>query len=272
LRIPTFCALFALVVALLWGADRFLLDMPSAEPLSDAVCVMAMSLAGIILLATFPGERDDIHRLPLLLQLAVTLVLGAGLAYWVYLPTNPTATVAAAAATLATVGWLVQRDASMFLNRKQHTLNILLQMRQSEIFNRHRIGLFARFPAGRKIEPADLQPLLDERRAREYGIVDGKLKFPTIESINFLANFYEFLAAAIRQKDLDEELLYATIGDMATNYYDKIRPYIEDAQEPGPDGVPTTDTFVEYYWLYQRWTARTLAEAAQRARRRSGPA
>lgn len=166
--------------------------------------------------------------------------------------------MAVAAAALATIGWLVQRDNALFINRKQHTLSILMQMRQSETFNSHRNRVHAKFPPGTGISRQDVQWLLEQRKdpSNYADGADGKPQYPLIDSIQFLANFYEFLSAAVRQKDLDESLLYESIGNIAINYYEKVAPWLRHFQQPGPDGAPSTDTYNHYWWLYQRWKAR----------------
>jgi hypothetical protein len=266
LRLPTFGAVFALLVVALWGAERYLETAAPLRPLADAVWFMTLTLALVLLVATSLEEPEELHRIPLVLWVGFTLVLGTALAYWVYNPVNPTATVATAAAVLGTIGWLVQRDSSMYLNRKQHTLNILLQTRQSEAFNKHRTNTLARYPHKVTIPATDIPELMRAREiATSYGLGEGKeTKFPVIESIIFMANFYEFLAASIRAKDLDENLLYDTLGDIAVSYYEKVQPVIAHHQQPDGDGTPTTDIFTQYRWLYLRWKKRAADEEARR--------
>ena len=257
-RFPTFAALFSLLVVALWGAERFLQSYLPIGPYENALWAGSLVLSLALTIVATRREHEELHRVPLVFWIALTIVLGLGVAYWVYSPQNTAPTAVTIAAMLATMGWLVQRDAAMFLNRKQHTLNILLQMRQSETFNKHKTHFLSRFPFRTNVTDADVEALLKEREdAAKYGLTDGKeTKFPMAESVLYIANFYEFLSAAIRQQDLDEQLLYDTVGDIVVSNYEKILPVIRHYQKPAADGKPTTAAFAEYSWLYHRWKNR----------------
>jgi hypothetical protein len=122
---------------------------------------------------------------------------------------------------------------------------------------------------GTKLTREDVERLLEQRKdGSQYAISEGKeIKFPVVESIQYVANFYEFLAAAIKQGDLDDNLLHSTIGNIVLANYDKIQALHNYYQEPDNRGVPTTDVFNESYWLYHEWKKRDQI-AAQRAQSR----
>jgi hypothetical protein len=148
---------FALLIALAWGADRIgLIDWP---PLWGLFLIFSAAL----LVVSLVKDTDEFHRIPMAFWAIAVLMAGALVADVVWDPSNlqPTATVAVG--TLATIGWIVQRDSAMFLSRKQHTLTILMQMRHSEVFNRHRTNVLSRYPMHSNASAADIEALLRER-------------------------------------------------------------------------------------------------------------
>lgn len=250
-------AIFALAVALFWGIDRFFPSLFPDNHFINAIYFASIAICIFLIIGSFETGADHLHRIPSAAVIGGILTIGGLAAYLVWSPMNPTPTVAAAAAVMATIGWVIQRDAAMFLNRKQHTLSILMQMRQSEIFRRHQVHLATHYPAGANLTPADVQPLLDSRKNKASYALDaaGGVTFPVADSILFLANFYEFLAAAVAQGDLDEALLKESIGNIATNFYHKIEPLLAHLQELDEDGKPTKPVY-NYYWeLRRRWSA-----------------
>lgn len=263
-----FCATLALIVVVLWGVER---QSTPPSHWMDWLWFASIILAIVlwVISVTRPDPRE-IRKIPLSALVAAAIIVGGILAYEVYDKNNTTPMVAMIGATMATIGWIALRENSIFLNRKQHTLNVLLQIRQSEAFNKHRTHILSHYPTGTNITAADLPELLKQRKDKtRYVIQDGKeTQFPVAESIQFVANFYEFLAAAVKQRDLDERLLYETLGDIIVAYYEKILPILLDHQKPNKEGVPTTGVFTQYHWLYHRWVRRDAAEDKARAKAR----
>jgi hypothetical protein len=203
--------------------------------------ILAAYVSAVSVVTVFIKQPERIHRINAVILIGMVAAIG-GWAIWMFWsPSNLAPAAVTTAATLATIGWIAQRDAALFVSRKQHTMNILVQMRHSELFNRHRFNVFYHYPGQIDIPPADVAGLFAARDIQaNYGVDHtGKDKYPVIESIIFLANFYEFLAAAIDEGDLDEALLRKSIRGVAIRYYQKVRPVLEHVQLPGPNGVPT---------------------------------
>lgn len=190
-------------------------------------------------------ERLKPHR-----NTSIAIFLGGAAA--VFVRENPQAFITALAGTAAAIGWILQYQNSITLSRKQHTLTILLQMRQNEIFNRHRTHLFSKYPQGSKIPNGDVAQLIAERTiAGNYELFpDGKQRFPMAESIIFIINYYEFLANGIRQGDLDDDLLRESLQGIALDIYDKCEAYINKRANVVHAGGITQSTIYEHFrWL-----------------------
>lgn len=219
------------------------------------------SLIGLLLLLIAPlliclffsnlrGTPDN-NKIHSTIWICITALSGTFGTVFVYDGTNKLPMVAMLAATAATIGWIAQRQGSINISRKQHTLTILLQFRQSELFNRHRTNMFSYYPDGIDITPAEAVKLLDQRKNSDlYSVeLNGEQTYPVIESIYYICNFFEFLAAGVRMGDLDGDLLNETIGGIMRSVYKKSDEILKIDQKIDANGKPTTKTFDNFYWL-----------------------
>jgi hypothetical protein len=247
-------ALYALLVTALWGADKHWQQLGDEFQLPELVFLVATVLCVMMVFGSFIQRSDILHRIPAYLLVLLVLVLGFTGSYFIWSAANPTPAVVMAAAMLATIGWIFQRDASLLVSRKQHTLNILLQMRQSEVFNRHRANVLSEYPGETEVRPEDVENLVRKREdPASYGITDtGKEKVSIIESILYLGNYYEFLAASMFEGDLDEYLLRRSIRGLATRYYTKVLPVLEHYRKTHPN------SYIEFSSLNRRWTTQPV--------------
>ncbi|KJE36651.1 hypothetical protein UF64_02935 [Thalassospira sp. HJ] len=176
------------------------------------------------------------------------IIIFLGVAGSIYVFENKTAFIACITASLATIGWLSQRQVALEISRKQHTLNVLTQMRHSEIFNKHRINIFSRYPHTHQIPDQDVSQIMDERLNKDnYSIGDDcdKIKFPLAESIIYVCNYYEFLASAIKEGDLDDALMRETLEDVFKSTYNKLSRIICTYRDSD------NEAFENYYWLVE---------------------
>ena len=154
---------------------------------------------------------------------------------------GPFATLAGA--SLATMGWLTSAflavrnhqlasKAGATAGRKQHTLNILLQMRQSAEFSKYRQTIYSKFPVGRKLTEGDVVAIMGEFR-EEYDYSPAAA--PRIgEFVRYVTNYYEFLCVALEEQDLDETLLKKSLKEIMQRYEEKVRLFIDEAQRQDP--------------------------------------
>jgi hypothetical protein len=185
---------------------------------ADIVALVTLALVPVATIGAwhvsqpFPENRRFVTT-----SLVVMLVVSGLTGFYLFYQNGTNGGYPAAVACLvgagATIGWLVQRQVSEDLSRKQHTLNILLQLRSNEMFARHRINLFQVYPNREVIPESDIVKIYDDGEKKDsYKLEpDGKQKFPLVESIRYIANYYEFLAAAVRHGDIDERLLRTSL-------------------------------------------------------------
>lgn len=132
------------------------------------------------------------------------------------------------AATVAIFGWFIQHQLTRQHNKVSHSLNILLQMRVSEEFQKHmkQANKFYSSRTRHKISDADMTKYHSEDE------LDDKIK--SIESHIYLLNYYEFLAYGIKSGTLDEELLFQTLGGIVIGHFDRAEAVIKKARESSP--------------------------------------
>jgi hypothetical protein len=252
--------LAALVGLVLWAIERgfnsHVFSALASLSLVDRLFLVGIAASPAVLALCWDARRAEPHRSTHETVLFVVFAAIVGLAgsMLVYDATNKTAVVAVVAATAATIGWILQRQVALDVSRKQHTLSILLQLRQSELFNRHRINLFASYPDGVSIPAADVPTLLSARTlATNYSTnPNGTQTFPMVESVYFICNFYEFLAAAVRQGDIDSHLLRQALGGNIMGVFAKCEHLLNADLKPDPTGQPTSTTWENYWWLVKR--------------------
>ena len=132
------------------------------------------------------------------------------------------------AALLATLGWLYTTRRQWDLSRRQHTFNALLTMGFSKEF----LELFEEIAPA--IRSNSLSPPLDDRKATE---------------LMTILNHYEFLAAGIRNGDIDEKLLRDSEGGTIIGLVEASQDYIKDIRQ-----IRNRNTVYEHLdWLYRRW-------------------
>jgi len=132
-----------------------------------------------------------------------------------------------AAAGLATLGWLISAANQRNLSRKQHTLNLLMQMRHSEFYNKQ-LGAINALSVGPSPAAPHLIALLtraaaptnDEQTAFARGAI-------------YILNYWEFVCAAMVVGDLDPELVRRTVRQHIVGYHDKFAALIDHERQTG---------------------------------------
>lgn len=154
--------------------------------------------------------------------------------------------VAAVIATILVItGWFVQHQMAANTNRVNHTLNLLLQTRISEVFQTHLTNVNKVYPkrAGSVIPMKDVEAWHTNSEISED-------KNSAISSQCYLLNYYEFLAVGIKSGLLDEELLYETHGGIIMGQLDRAVHVINKAQQR------SRKSYVEFVSLMERWKPR----------------
>ena len=132
-------------------------------------------------------------------------------------------------ASLATAGWVYTARRARALARKQHTLNVMVQARFNADFKRSEAA----------VSPTDQSTRVD--------VSDPAC--PNREDFKTILNFYEFLAAGIRNGDFDEQMVKDSLRGTILNLY--------EACEAGIFKVRTSRRRQALYehleWLHARW-------------------
>ncbi len=176
----------------------------------------------------------------------------------------PAAVVGAVVGWLATVGWIVQRYTAASIARKQHTMNVLMNMRNSELYNTHRVNARSHYRLDRPITDQQLDMLRDDRRSLTDGYAvhasSGRATYPPHDSAIYILNYMEFIAVAITRGDMDEEMVRVPLGATFVSYFRRFWPMLrEDLFDSDPgrnfgDGIDDPDrSYAMLYYLVRRW-------------------
>ena len=154
---------------------------------------------------------------------------------------------AAAAAVMVGIGWVVQHQSSAKASRRTHTFNILMQSRLSAEFQQQVQKRAVCYSAGVPVDAtdaelidknglekrlgvlnADLQRELSQAQPSSITVIQARYdeqialvekKHHSLQGLKYLLNFYEFICAGIRLREIDEPLIRATLGDIAAALY-----------------------------------------------------
>lgn len=157
--------------------------------------------------------------------LTVVTSLFLVIAWYVYDSSNKAPLAVLAGGYFASCGWIYTSRENRNNARKAHTLNILLQMRNSTEFNKHREIL---------IDYLDQDNILTGALIKTAQLkinADAKLSEKNINlsrSARYIANYFEFLCAGYVTGDIDEALLVKTHRSILISYSDWLKEYIEE--------------------------------------------
>ena len=150
---------------------------------------------------------------------------------------------ATVAAGMVGIGWVVQHNSSARASRRAHTFNILMQSRLSKEFQEQVRLRSSYYTAGRAVDAEDValigkngyesrlklmadelamdlsralpaaHPVIQDEYDQAVALV--KLKHESLGGVRYLLNFYEFMSAGIKLRELDEAMLRETVRDIA---------------------------------------------------------
>jgi hypothetical protein len=132
---------------------------------------------------------------------------------------------------IAVVGWLYQGRLTRNQSRKQHTFDVYLQT-----------ALLERYDNAMKA----IRPYM---RNEKHTPRDNELEEADREPISFLLNHLEFIAAGIRNGDLDEKLLKDIERGVYTGIFETFETYIFGLR----DRRDRQAVYEHLEWLYRRW-------------------
>lgn len=176
---------------------------------------------------------------------------------------------AVAAAVMVGIGWVVQYQSSARASRRAHTFNVLMQSRLSSEFQDHVRKRARHYPANTPVSAEDAKLFYIDGVVAAEKLIQNKLeadlrrsapehceelrtaamdeiallrsKKESLDSMKYLLNFYEFICAGLRMKELDEPLLRATLSDVAVGLYQDSLHARLHAQSRQPDAFTELD-------------------------------
>jgi hypothetical protein len=133
-------------------------------------------------------------------------------------------------AYLASVGWLYTNHNNIKNQRKSHTMSVLIQLRNSAEYQKHRVNVFSQFPMGTAVKDSDLVKLQEDRaNPASYGAD----KTPIMDSMIYILNYFEFISIGVKTEDLDGTMIELSLRAIFVNWHNHLLPVIKDAPNRG---------------------------------------
>lgn len=220
-----------------------LFDSGLPARLLDALCFADFIALGFICLGVvcapliFLPLDTRSRRTAFLSNAAFAIPLIAGLVFAVSMWTrSETAGAALLSAVLATLGWAITQRNSKRQARKQHTITVLLQQRNSEMLQFHSINVTTYLRFSKQLEPDQLMELEKLRRAWTPTSASDKAGLPVLSSIAWILNYYEFISLGITSGDLNDNLMKRSIRGMLCDTYLRFYPVVAQSLQRADSG------------------------------------
>lgn len=109
--------------------------------------------------------------------------------------------------SLLGAGWWVQATINSAAARKAHTVSTIMSHRYSEYFFKRSENFTNLFPIGSLINPAVIERSFKQKNSRYKDIDFDKDQIQAAKDLNYVMNFYEFIAVGVNSGDFDEKLI-----------------------------------------------------------------
>lgn len=109
--------------------------------------------------------------------------------------------------SLLGAGWWVQATINSAAARKAHTVNTVMSHRYSEFFFKRSDNFSNMFPIGSVINPAIIEFAFAPAKSRYKDIKLDAAQVQAAKDLNYVMNFYEFIAVGVNSGDFDEKLI-----------------------------------------------------------------
>jgi hypothetical protein len=160
----------------------------------------------------------------------VSIIL-ATLAVPLVLPyTNESGVAVVGSAYLASIGWLYTNHNNIKNQRKAHTMSVLIQLRNSAEYQKHRMNVFSKFPLGTPVKDSDLAQIKKDH-ANQASF--GNDKTSAMDSMIYVLNYFEFISIGVKTEDLDGTMIELSLRGIFVNWYNHLLPVIKDAPNRG---------------------------------------
>lgn len=197
----------------------------------------------------------------------VCFVLGGiGFIMRLWMMCEISASIILLSAILATLGWVNAQKNARDSQKKQHTVNLIMQQRLHETFRLHQMNVGSIVKPNKtlgKVEYDALKAKLQSWKLNEQEV--GKTRYPEYSSISWVANYYEFISIGLVNEDLDEGMIKDAFREMMCEYYCRVHEHIKDAQGRDDKGHIQKESYLFYTEIFYRW-------AREEQKEKCGPA
>lgn len=151
---------------------------------------------------------------------------------------------------VAMAGWIIKSWLSIYIARRQHTINILLQSRLSQAYQARLRDIF------------ECYPQTASKTKIESGDWNDASKAVAIEGVKYILNYFEFVAIGIRTGDLDEKPLKMSLRGIVAHIIETGDLYIKYLRGETPEKYPkaTKAVYEHILWLNDRWKKKNVWE------------
>lgn len=176
-----------------------------------------------------------------------------------------------AAIWAAGIGWYIHFQATAKGHRTNNALNLLMQTRTSKEFLQRSEAVQRVYPHGssvpveavaeatfatlRNIEDKLQSTTLNDDERSELRTQSARIE--AVLALKYMLNYYEFMAVGLEKNDLDDGLLYDTIGTHVPSIYRRAENLVKAMRGPGTDIL----AFSALEPLVVRWEDKAIAEA-----------
>lgn len=145
-------------------------------------------------------------------------------------------------------GWWVQATISSAAARKAHTVNTIMNQRNSELFIQKNDNLLHVFPRKKTIHPVFTEYLMDihNKKYKDAKFPDEFLQ--GARDLSYVLNYYEFIAVGVINGDFDETLIKECFIGIIFALEKRAYLVIQSAQK---QNAKTFESIVE---LVDRWS------------------
>lgn len=185
-----------------------------------------------------------------------------------------------AAIWAAGIGWYIHFQATAKGHRTNNALSLLMQTRTSKEFLQRSEAVQRVYPHGTRV-PAEaaaeasfgaLRAIEEQLKSETLdatdraALVERSARIEAVLALKYMLNYYEFMAVGLEKNDLDDGLLYDTIGIHVPSIYRRAESVVQSMRGPGTDIL----AFSALEPLVVRWEQQAIAESRALEDRRRG--
>ena len=160
------------------------------------------------------------------------------------------------------IGWLINSQISRRHERKtearanrhhtrSHTLNIILQLNTSSDFHEKNQMLNSVYPVHSIIPDEDVKVYLTS--SGEFKNDPDKKKQSAMTSLSLMLDTYEFIFEGIAQGDLDEDVIYESLGGAILRNVKRASNLINSVRQGAHTNKPMPKVFCRLVEFYYKW-------------------